>query len=164
MIKLKALRGAVGVYGRVRAGGIVEVEQKDVDKMLKTGRFVRATDADLEAAVAAQEQYLAVANVGAAAGFAPIATKPDPAEGQAAGMEFDAREKLLREREAAVAAEEKRLDDLRAQIVEEGARLAIQNGQEGSDDQADATGQATDDADADAPAEAGQAKKGKATK
>ncbi|AZV00395.1 hypothetical protein pthi1_p30 [Paracoccus phage vB_PthS_Pthi1] len=77
MPKLKALRGAIGIYGRVKANGIVEVEDKDVEKLLKTKRFVRATEADIASAEKAQQDFLAVNMTGAAPGFAPVAT-PKP--------------------------------------------------------------------------------------
>ncbi|MFC3568402.1 hypothetical protein [Paracoccus simplex] len=79
MPKLKALRGAIGIYGRVKANGIVEVEDKDVEKLLKTKRFVRATEADIAAAEKAQQEFLAVNMTGAAPGFAPVAT-PKPTD------------------------------------------------------------------------------------
>ncbi|MTH61438.1 hypothetical protein [Paracoccus litorisediminis] len=73
MPKLKALRGSIGIYGRVKANGIVEVEEKDADKLLKSKRFVRATDADIAAAEKAQQDFLAVNMTGVTPGFAPVA-------------------------------------------------------------------------------------------
>lgn len=75
MPKLKALRGAVGSYGRVAAGGIVEVDESAADKLIKTGRFVRASAADIEAAQKAQKAALATAVPGAGKGFMPMPEK-----------------------------------------------------------------------------------------
>ena len=74
MPKLKSLRGAIGIYGRVKANGIVEVEEKDVEKLLKSKRFVRATAADIAAAEDAQKEFLTVNMTGTAPGFAPVAS------------------------------------------------------------------------------------------
>lgn len=71
MPKLKSLRGSIGAYGRVSAGGIVEVSEPEAEKLLKTKRFVRATDADIAAAKVAQDRFLA-AGTGAGAGFPPF--------------------------------------------------------------------------------------------
>lgn len=76
MPKLKSLRGAIGSYGRVAAGGIVEVSDDDAKKLLKTKRFVPATDADIEAAKKRQEAELAVETVGATPGFSAMPAKP----------------------------------------------------------------------------------------
>lgn len=72
MAKLKSLRGAVGTYGRVTAGGIVDVDETMAEKLVKTGRFVRATAADIEAAQTAQQAALATAIPGLGAGFVPL--------------------------------------------------------------------------------------------
>ena len=73
MPKLKSLRGAIGSYGRVAAGGIVEVSDEEAKKLLKTKRFVAATAADIAAAQKRQEAELAVQTVGATPGFEPHA-------------------------------------------------------------------------------------------
>lgn len=77
MPKLKALRGSIGIYGRVKANGIVEVDEVHVDKLLKSNRFVRATAADIAAAEEAQKAFLAVGMTGATPGFAPVAVAGD---------------------------------------------------------------------------------------
>jgi hypothetical protein len=76
MAKLKSLRGAVGSYGRVAAGGIIEVSDADAEKLLKTRRFVRASAEDIAAAERAQQQFLKVGAVGATPGFAPMPEPP----------------------------------------------------------------------------------------
>lgn len=76
MPKLKALRGAVGSYGRVAAGGIVEVDEPAASKLLKTGRFVHATDQDIAAAQKAQKAVLAVKTPGTGAAFMPMPDAP----------------------------------------------------------------------------------------
>lgn len=73
MPKLKALRGSIGIYGRVKANGIVEVDEVDAEKLLKSKRFVRATAADIAAAEEAQQAFLTIGMTGAAPGFAPVA-------------------------------------------------------------------------------------------
>lgn len=80
MQKLKSLRGAVGLYGRVSAGGIVEVDDALAKKMLATKRFVSATEADITAAQKAQKAAMAVQVTGAAPGFAPMPVPPKPAD------------------------------------------------------------------------------------
>lgn len=77
MPKLKSLRGAVGSYGRVAAGGIVEVSEAEAEKLLKTKRFVRATDADIKAAQERQKAELAVQTAGATPGFSAMPGQPD---------------------------------------------------------------------------------------
>lgn len=72
MAKLKSLRGAVGTYGRVTAGGIVDVDETLAEKLVKTGRFVRASAADVAAAQAAQQAALATAIPGLGDGFVPL--------------------------------------------------------------------------------------------
>lgn len=81
MPKLKSLRGAVGSYGRVKANGIVDVEDKDVEKLLKTKRFVRATDADVADAEKAQQEFLRFSTAGATPGFMPLAHSASPGAG-----------------------------------------------------------------------------------
>lgn len=76
MPKLKSLRGAVGVYGRVAANGIVDVSEDLADKLLKTKRFVRATDADIAAAQDRQQKELAVETAGATPGFSALPAPP----------------------------------------------------------------------------------------
>lgn len=76
MPKLKSLRGAIGSYGRVAAGGIVEVGEAHAKKLLATKRFVAATQEDIAKAKAAQEAALAVQTTGAAPGFSPMPEKP----------------------------------------------------------------------------------------
>lgn len=73
MPKLKALRGSIGIYGRVKANGIVEVDEVDAEKLLKSKRFVRATEDDIALAEKAQEEFLAVNMTGVSPGFAPVA-------------------------------------------------------------------------------------------
>ena len=73
MPKLKALRGAIGSYGRVAAGGIIEVDQATEQKLLKTKRFVTATAKDIAAAQKAQKRFLKLNLPGAPAGFPAIA-------------------------------------------------------------------------------------------
>lgn len=80
MPKLKSLRGAVGTYGRVAAGGIVDVSEADAKKLLGTKRFVTATDADIAAARKRQEAELAVETVGATPGFSAMPTPPNTAD------------------------------------------------------------------------------------
>lgn len=79
MVKLKALRGAVGTYGRVAAGGIIDVDHTQSDKLKKTKLFVDATEADIEAAQKAQKAALALNVSGASAAFMPIPTPTPPA-------------------------------------------------------------------------------------
>lgn len=76
MPKLKSLRGAVGSYGRVSAGGIVEVDDAMAKKLLATTRFVLASGKDIAAAQKAQEAALAVKVTGTAPGFMSIPDKP----------------------------------------------------------------------------------------
>lgn len=76
MAQLKSLRGAVGSYGRVAAGGIVEVTDDEAKKLLKTKRFVPATDADIAAAQDRKKAELKSATVGATAGFTAMPEKP----------------------------------------------------------------------------------------
>lgn len=76
MPKLKSLRGAIGAYGRVAAGGIVEVDETAAKKMLATKRFVTASDKDIEAAQKAQKTALKVEVEGATSGFLPMPDKP----------------------------------------------------------------------------------------
>lgn len=80
MPKLKALRGAIGSYGRVAAGGIIEVDKAAADKLVKTGRFVAATEKDFAAAQQAQKAALAVAVPGAGPGFMPMPKQPAAAD------------------------------------------------------------------------------------
>lgn len=84
MPKLKSLRGSIGIYGRVKANGIVEVDEVHVEKLLKSKRFVRATAADIAAAEEAQKAFLAVGMTGASAGFAPVAVAEE--KGRLAAM------------------------------------------------------------------------------
>lgn len=72
MVKLKALRGAIGSYGRVAAGGIIEVDESVAAELLKTARFVRATEQDIAAAQKAQEAALALPASGSGAAFMPM--------------------------------------------------------------------------------------------
>ncbi|SEN90618.1 colicin import membrane protein [Paracoccus alcaliphilus] len=76
MPKLKALRGAIGSYGRVAAGGIIEVDQAHADKLIKAGNFVAATQKDVAAAQKAQKAALALAVPGAGPGFMPMPKQP----------------------------------------------------------------------------------------
>lgn len=76
MPKLKSLRGAVGSYGRVAAGGIVDVDETQARKLLATKRFVQASESDIAAAQKAQKAALAVTVTGATPGFAPLPEKP----------------------------------------------------------------------------------------
>lgn len=76
MAKLKALRGGIGGYGRVKANGIVEVSETDAKVLLATKRFVVATEADIAAAREAQDAFLKVETKGATAGFAPMPDMP----------------------------------------------------------------------------------------
>lgn len=76
MPKLKSLRGAVGSYGRVAAGGIVDVDETQAQKLLATKRFVQASESDIAAAQKAQKAALAIKVTGATPGFAPLPEKP----------------------------------------------------------------------------------------
>lgn len=76
MQKLKSLRGAIGTYGRVAAGGIIEVDHDKAAKLTKSGRFVVATDDDIATAQAAQKKALAAQTAGVAPGFAPMPEAP----------------------------------------------------------------------------------------
>lgn len=58
MAQLKSLRAQVGVYGHVRANGIVEVDEPTAKKLLATKRFVRATEADIAAAQKKLADYI----------------------------------------------------------------------------------------------------------
>ena len=78
MPKLKSLRGAVGSYGRVAAGGIVDVDETQARKLLATKRFVQASESDIAAAQKAQKAALAIKVTGATPGFAPLPEKPQP--------------------------------------------------------------------------------------
>jgi len=80
MPKLKSLRGAVGSYGRVAAGGIVDVDETQARKLLATKRFVQASESDIAAAQKAQKAALAVTVTGATPGFAPLPEKPQSAD------------------------------------------------------------------------------------
>ncbi|RJE87965.1 hypothetical protein [Paracoccus onubensis] len=80
MPKLKALRGAIGSYGRVAAGGIIDVDEAVADKLIKTKRFVRATEKDIQAAQTAQKAALAVDTPGAGPGFLPMPKTPVAAD------------------------------------------------------------------------------------
>lgn len=74
MPKLKSLRGSVGSYGRVAAGGIVEVDENTAKKLLETKRFVSATAEDIKVA-----QKAAAVNktaVGATPGFGHLPEPP----------------------------------------------------------------------------------------
>lgn len=82
MPKLKALRGAIGSYGRVAAGGIIDVDEASAEKLLKTRRFVRATAEDIAAAQAAQERFLRL-NPSATAAFSPVPTNLAPTDAAA---------------------------------------------------------------------------------
>ena len=62
-MKLKSLRPAVGVYGTVAKDGIVDVDADTAKKLLQTGRFVEASDADIKAAAARE---IALVDAGAA--------------------------------------------------------------------------------------------------
>lgn len=77
MPKLKSLRGAIGSYGRVAAGGIVEVSDEEAKKLLKTKRFVTASPVDIAAAQKRLEGELAVKTVGATPGFSAMPAKPE---------------------------------------------------------------------------------------
>lgn len=72
-MKLKSLRGALGSYGRVKAGGIVEVTDDQARKLKATKRFVDATPADITAAQKAQEAAMAVQVQGVSPGFQSVA-------------------------------------------------------------------------------------------
>lgn len=76
MAKLKALRGGIGAYGRVKANGIVEVSDTDAKVLLATKRFVVASEADIAKAQKAQSDFLKVESKGATSGFAPMPDKP----------------------------------------------------------------------------------------
>lgn len=78
MAKLKALRGAVGAYGRVAAGGIIDVDEGQAGKLIKTARFVRASDSDIEAAQEAQKLALTVSGAGSGAAFMPVPERAQP--------------------------------------------------------------------------------------
>lgn len=101
MPKLKALRGAVGSYGRVAAGGIVEVDESAAEKLIRTGRFVRASAADIEAAQKAQKAALATAVPGAGKGFMPMPERTKQAEADLAarGQDLDKRAEELKQRD-----------------------------------------------------------------
>ena len=90
MAKLKSLRASVGAYGRVAAGGIIEVEEKDVKKLTDTHRFVPATETDIETAQKAQAEHLKVAVVGAGASFAPMPPVVSPAENEVITLKLQA--------------------------------------------------------------------------
>lgn len=79
-VKLKSLRPAVGSYGNVAANGIVEVDESEAGRLRKTGRFVDATAADIEAAQKAQADHIARALTGTGV-FAPMPEPPRTAEG-----------------------------------------------------------------------------------
>lgn len=72
MPKLKSLRGAIGVYGRVAAGGIIEVDDPTAKTLLQTKRFAVATDADITAAQARLDADLKARVIGAAPGFSAM--------------------------------------------------------------------------------------------
>ena len=80
MPQLKSLRGAMGSYGRVTAGGIVDVTEAEAQKMIKTGRFVKATADDIKAAKAVLETSLKPGTTGATTGFSAIPEKPQSAD------------------------------------------------------------------------------------
>ncbi|SHL80432.1 hypothetical protein SAMN05444389_101434 [Paracoccus solventivorans] len=111
MAKLKSLRGAVGTYGRVTAGGIVDVDETMAEKLVKTGRFVRASEADIEAAQAAQQATLATAIPGLGAGFVPLpggaAGGADPERIAMAELEAKAQAEAEAKGKAAAAKSEK---------------------------------------------------------
>lgn len=158
MPSLKALRGSIGAYGRVRAGGIVEVDDAAAKKLIATKRFVTATAEDIAAAQKAQEEYLKVGVVGVTPGFAPMPRAPEPIEGEAAGLEFDAREKQLAERATELDTEVQRLYDLDAALKEREAELDAREKANANENEAALDAAA---AAADAPAEAKGAAKGK---
>lgn len=59
-MKLKALKPQVGSYGSVDTNGVIEIESEAQANALKaTGNWVDATDADLAAAKARQERFVA---------------------------------------------------------------------------------------------------------
>lgn len=117
MPKLKALRGSIGSYGRVTAGGIIEVDEAAADKLLKTKRFTRATDQDVAAAEAAQKAYLKLAVAGAAPAFAPVPARPTPIEDEFAALELDEQRQLLERAGIHLRAEEARVADLTAELI-----------------------------------------------
>lgn len=80
MPQLKSLRGAMGSYGRVTARGIVDVTEPEAEKMIKTGRFVKATPDDIEAAKATLQASLTIGATGATTGFSAMPEKLQPAD------------------------------------------------------------------------------------
>lgn len=118
MARLKALRGSIGTYGRVAAGGIVDVDDAEAKKLLETKRFERATDADLKAAQAAQEKFLKVAVAGAAPGFAALAEPPPPVEDEFAALEIDEQRAELDRAKQSLASEAARLGEVEAGLIE----------------------------------------------
>lgn len=161
MPKLKALRGSIGAYGRVKAGGIVEVDDDAAKKLLATKRFVPARAEDIAAAAKAQEEYLKVETVGVTPGFAPLPEAPQPIESATAGLELDAREKLLEERATQLEADAKRLHDLEASLKQRQAEL---DAREKANADLDQTTVASAAAAEDAATEAKDAPKGKGSK
>jgi chemotaxis protein histidine kinase CheA len=118
MPKLKALRGSIGTYGRVAAGGIVEVDDAEAKKLLETKRFQRASDADVKAAQAAQRKFLKVAVAGATPGFAPVAEAPQPVEDAFGALEIEQQRAEIQRGIEALAAEASRLSAIEAQLIE----------------------------------------------
>lgn len=134
MPKLKALRGAVGSYGRVAAGGIVEVDEPAASKLLKTGRFVRATDQDIAAAQKAQKAVLAAQTPGTGAAFMPM---PDAPSSDDRLSQMVQRGEISRDKAKEFASLQIALstDEVQAFIQEEGDRIKaeVAAAQEGLD-------------------------------
>ncbi|MFB2530709.1 hypothetical protein ACEYYA_00910 [Paracoccus sp. p3-h83] len=85
---LKSLRPAVGIYGTVPKGGVVEVDEATGKKLLKTGRFVQATEADIDDAAAREIGRVATAS-GADADTVDAGTDKDDADTVDAGTDKD---------------------------------------------------------------------------
>lgn len=110
MAHLKALRSAIGSYGRVAANGIVEVDESHADKLLDTKNFVRATDEDIEAAQKAQKDWLRLGGQGTSALFAPLATPPAQIEDAFDAAEIDQQRALLKAAQEKLVVETTRLE------------------------------------------------------
>lgn len=124
MPKLKALRGSIGSYGRVAAGGIIEVDDNVAEKLVKTKNFVKATTADIAAAQEAQAAFLKTDVPGATAGFAPVPTGTTPIEDEFSALEIDQQRAVLEKASAEMQAEAKRLHDLGDDLHKRGVELA----------------------------------------
>lgn len=117
MPKLKALRGAIGSYGRVAAGGIIDVDQAAEQKLLKTKRFVAATAEDIAAAQKAQKRYLKLNLPGVPAGFPAIAGAAAADAEATAKAEVDEKAKPGAEAKAKADAEAKAKADAEAKAA-----------------------------------------------